>query len=244
MIDKFLGERRGKARSDSGWLGLMAALSVVMIVADMTVDLLLPTDKLWMNIIRTILVLISSYPFFCFGYCVAMRQHDANVQKYAETGVDYVDYRLRYSPTMRMRQSAVFGAILAVLAIITSYSAIYTFVGGVVVASLIGIAGYCRYTEDEKTLRDYDVPDPRDVMDDLDRADRELDKAARDEIRKEEISRRKNAILGSDGDEDGDALDEEDYDGVDSEEDEAPHRMTFSEYAESMEGKNWSQRLK
>lgn len=240
MIDKFLEARREKARSDNSWLGLMLFLSLVMLAADLAVDLMLPTDKLWMNVIRTVLVLISAYPFFCFGYCVTMRQHDANVAKYAETGVDYVDYRLRYSPSMRMRQSAVFGAVLAVLAIITSYSAIYTFVGGVVAASLVGIAGYCRYTPDEKTLRDYDVPDPRDVMDDLDRADRELDKAARDEIRNEEISRRKQVILGS-----------ADYDGMDEsgdedtgDEDAEPHRMTFSEYAESMEGKSWSQRLK
>lgn len=243
MMDKFLEERREKARSDNGWLGLMLFLSLVMLAADLAVDLMLPTDKLWMNAIRTVLVLVSSYPFFCFGYSVVMRQHGANVAKYAETGVDYVDYRLRYSPSMRMRQSAIAGAVLAVLAIITSYSAIYTFVGGVVVASLIGIAAYCRYTPDEKVLRDYDVPDPRDVMDDLDRADRELDKAARAEIREEEIARRKSKILGT-GDGDGD-LDSDDGAGDSAgAEDGEPRRLTFKEYNESMEGKSWSQRLK
>lgn len=208
-IEKILNHYREDARSNTAFLGKSIVLSLIMIAADITVDLLLPTDKIWMNCIRTMLALISSYPFFCFGYSIIMRQHDGNVSKARANDEDYVDYRLRYSPAMRMRQSAVFAAFLALLAIISSYTAIYTLSAGVIIASVFGILGYCRLSDDEMVLQKAQVPDPRDVMEAIDKAEAEINKAAREELKKSMVEERKKRMKSED-DLDDDDLDEED----------------------------------
>lgn len=213
-IEKILNHYREDARSNTAFLGKSIVLSLIMIAADITVDLLLPTNKIWMNCIRTMLALISSYPFFCFGYSIIMRQHDGNVSKARANDEDYVDYRLRYSPAMRMRQSAVFAAFLALLAIVSSYTAIYTLSAGVIIASVFGILGYCRLSDDEMVLQKAQVPDPRDVMEAIDKAEDEINKAAREELKKSMVEERKKQMKAED-DLDDDDLDEEDEDNED-----------------------------
>lgn len=216
-IEKILDHYREDARSSTAFFSKSIILSLIMIAADITVDLLLPTNKIWMNCIRTVLAVISAYPFFCFGYSIIMRQHDGNVAKARSMEEDYVDYRLRYSPSMRMRQSAVFAAFLALLAIISSYTAIYTLSAGVIIASVFGILGYCRLSNDEMVLQKAQVPDPRDVMEAIDKAEAEINKAAREELKKSMVEERKKQMESDDLDDEED--EDEDYDDYDDEED-------------------------
>jgi len=65
-----------------------------------------------------------------------------------------------------MKQSAIVGSIIILLAIITSYTTVYTLCGMLAIIGFISIIFYCRLTPDEKILRQYEVPDPRDIVQD------------------------------------------------------------------------------
>lgn len=176
---------------------------------------------------KTVLAVVTAIPIFIAGYEIACKQHDANITKADDNDEDYFAYRLRYSPSQRLRQSLVFGAVLVLIAIITSYTPVYTVGAAVVVAGVAAIIAYCRLTEDEKILKEQDLPDPRDVMDAADEMDRQITEDAQKELRREEINRRKRAIKrrnqGLDPDDDEDEDYDDDYDDEDYDDEMTPH---------------------
>lgn len=179
------------------------ALSIVVIV----LDVFLPLDWWVSNYIRAFAAIVLAVPMFISGYLLALRQHDGRVARADENGTDYVAFRLRYSYRSRVQQSLIAGSVLALLAIITSYTHIYTLSAAIILAAAYGIVLYCRLTPDEKTLKKYGVPDPRDVMDERDRIVEELEKEARAEVKdemKREIRKEKNKKGKNDGKDDKD----------------------------------------
>lgn len=94
-------------------------------------------------------------------------------------------------------------------------------------AGVAAIIAYCRLTEDEKILKEQDLPDPRDVMDAADEMDRQITEDAQKELRREEINRRKRAIKrsnqGLDPDDDEDEDYDDDYDDEDYDDEMTPH---------------------
>lgn len=239
-FDKFLDNIRVDAENGASMLKKCVVFAVIMIAADVCVDVFVPFDNIWMNIVKTVLAIVTAFPVFVAGYEIACRQHEANVLKVEEENdriheergqddgyydeddedyKDYVSYRLRYSPSQRLRQSLVFGAGLVLIAIVTSYTPVYTVGAAVVVAGVAAIVSYCRLTADEQILKEQNLPDPRDVMDAADEMDRRITKEAEEELRKEEVNRRKRAIRrrnqGLDPDDDYDEDDDYDYDGDD-----------------------------
>ena len=118
------------------------------------------------NMLRTLIAVIGAIPTFLIAHYVTSLQSEANKLKAKNNDVDYFEYRLRYSPATRMKQSAIVGSIIILIAIITSYTTVYTLCGMFSIIGFISIIFYCRLTPDEKILRQYEVPDPRDIVQD------------------------------------------------------------------------------
>lgn len=199
---------RGKG-SGRGTMTRYAVMVGIMFVVCVCVDLFLPKYNTWMNIVRTILAVIAAVPVFMTGYGIAIRQSVSNEKRFndeidreaAEDGVDpdkarendtegllkYQPYRLRYSYSTRLKQALIVGAILASLAILTSFSPVYTFVAACVLAGIFGCVCYCRPTHVEKFYRDNDMQDPRDVRMEEIKRQREITQKALIEIRQHEL---------------------------------------------------------
>jgi hypothetical protein len=168
------------------WYTLVIPTLVVLSIVVTCIDVFLPHITLW-NYVRAFLAVVLSIPVFALGYMVAYKQSEANRKKAEEQGEEYVLYRLRFSPNKRMQQSIILGAILVAIVIVSSFTALYTFCAGIVLASAYGIAAYCRLTEDEKDRKDKGLDDPRDVFEEDQKKDDELTQKALIEIRKEEL---------------------------------------------------------
>lgn len=226
-FDKILDNIRVNASDGASMLTKSIAFSILMTVIDVCVDVFVKFNNVWMNMGKTVLAVVTAIPIFIAGYEIACKQHDANITKADDNDEDYFAYRLRYSPSQRLRQSLVFGAVLVLIAIITSYTPVYTVGAAVVVAGVAAIIAYCRLTEDEKILKEQDLPDPRDVMDAADEMDRQITEDAQKELRREEINRRKRAIKrrnqGLDPDDDEDEDYDDDYDDEDYDDEMTPH---------------------
>lgn len=199
---------RGKV-SGRGMMTKYAIMVGVMFAVCVCVDLFLPKYNTWMNIVRTILAVITAVPVFMTGYGIAIRQSVSNEKRFndeidreaAEDGVDpdkarendtegllkYQPYRLRYSYSTRLKQALIIGAVLAALAILTSFSPVYTFVAACVLAGIFGCVCYCRPTHVEKFYRDNDMQDPRDVRMEEIKRQREITQKALIEIRQQEL---------------------------------------------------------
>lgn len=220
-----LAKLRDDSRGDSSLMPRCIVFAVILMIADVCVDVFLHMDGIWMTMVRTLLAVVTALPLFVIGYELAWRQHDANQEKADEDGERYISYRFRYSASQRLRQSLIFFAVLVLIAIITSYTPVYTIGASIIITGMLGIAAYCRLTDDEKFLRDHDMPDLRDVMEEADRMDNEMTNEAERELRREEINRRKRALrrkrrgLDDDDDDYDDEDDDEDGDYDDDDED-------------------------
>lgn len=180
---------------------MFIALAVVVILA-CAVDIFLPKHSSVFNIIRTVMAFIGAFPMFLTAYYVALKQHDVYVAKAEENDELYNDYRLRYTASTRLKQAIIFCSVLAAIAMMTSFSPIYTIAASVVLAGIFASVVYCRMTPKEQYYRDNDLPDPRDVaLDELEK-DRKLTRDAMIELRKDEIRRKKEKGADSTAEED------------------------------------------
>lgn len=148
------------------YLTICVVVSIISIVFSLIFDRMVTNHEWYFNMLRTLIAVIGAIPTFLITHYVTSLQSNANKLKAKNNDVDYLEYRLRYSPATRMKQSAIVGSIIILIAIITSYTSIYTLCGMLSIIGFISITFYCRLTPDEKILRQYEVPDPRDIVQD------------------------------------------------------------------------------
>jgi hypothetical protein len=199
-ITKFFKDRYKSVKT---LLPITIILSVVLVIVDVVLDLFLP-DQWYANYVRSVAAILTAIPMFSFGYVIVLRQHDGQVAKAIEAGEEYLELRLRYSSRRRFQHSVIAGSVLALLAIVTSYTKIYTATASVILAAVFGLILYCRLTEDEKVLRKYDVPDPRDVLDDRIASERKIEEEASIELKKDELREKSGKTEDEDDSEDND----------------------------------------
>lgn len=148
------------------YLTVCVIVSIISIVFSLIFDRMVTNHEWYWNMLRTLIAVVGAVPTFLIAHYVTSLQSNANKLKAKNNDVDYLEYRLRYSPATRMKQSAIVGSIIILLAIITSYTTVYTLCGMLAIIGFISIIFYCRLTPDEKILRQYEVPDPRDIVQD------------------------------------------------------------------------------
>ena len=164
--------------------GIALVGSGVMTAVAMLVDFLLPMDGVGWGILRAVLALVAGAFYFMVAYAIALFQSDSRAMHYDdnvpvdEVAEPYTPYRLRDSLKQRRRKAYPAMAVIAVIAIASAYSHVYTTLGGVVVASVIALISYIRPTDEEKVFLINNIPDPRDILD------------IREEIEREEIEQK------------------------------------------------------
>lgn len=154
------------SKNRTKYLTTYIVVSIISIIFSLVFDRMITNHEWYWNMLRTLIAVIGAVPTFLIAHYVTSLQSEANKLKAKNNDVDYLEYRLRYSPATRMKQSAIVGSIIILLAIITSYTSIYTLCGMLAIIGFISIIFYCRLTPDEKILRQYEVPDPRDIVQD------------------------------------------------------------------------------
>jgi hypothetical protein len=208
MIETTINKIKQIYTKKSSYLIIGSIITGVLFIIDIIADVTLGSGKNWANYIRCVLALLTAVPLFSTGYMIALKQHDGQVEKAIDTGTEYVEWRLRFSYRKRLQHSIIVGACLALLGIITSYTRVYTISAAVILAGGFALIVYCRLTNDERTLKNYGVPDPRDVLDDSEEAEAQLADEAKQEL-KDEIKRKKK---GQDTEEDNDDQSSDDSD--------------------------------
>lgn len=168
MLEKIVDKIRllEGSKNRTKYLTVCVVVSIISIVFSLIFDRMITNHEWYWNMLRTLIAVIGAIPTFLVAHYVTTLQSEANKLKAKSNDVDYLEYRLRYSPATRMKQSAIVGSIIILLAIITSYTSIYTLCGMLSIIGFISITFYCRLTPDEKILRQYEVPDPRDIVQD------------------------------------------------------------------------------
>ena len=164
IVDKVRELEYSKNRNK--YLTTYIIVSIISIVFSLIFDRMVTNHEWYFNMLRTLIAVIGAVPTFLVVHYVTSLQSNANKLRAKNNDVDYLEYRLRYSPATRMKQSAIVGSIIILLAIITSYTTVYTLCGMFSIIGFISIIFYCRLTPDEKILRQYEVPDPRDIVQD------------------------------------------------------------------------------
>lgn len=164
IVDKIRELEHSKNRTK--YLTTYIIVSIISIVFSLIFDRMVTNHEWYWNMLRTLIAVIGAVPTFLIAHYVTSLQSNANKLKAKNNDVDYLEYRLRYSPATRMKQSAIVGSIIILIAIITSYTTVYTLCGMLAIIGFISIIFYCRLTPDEKILRQYEVPDPRDIVQD------------------------------------------------------------------------------
>lgn len=180
IVDKIRELEHSKNRNK--YLTVCIIVSIISIVFSLIFDRMVTNHEWYFNMLRTLIAVIGAIPTFLIAHYVTSLQSDANKLKAKNNDVDYLEYRLRYSPATRMKQSAIIGSIIILIAIITSYTSIYTLCGMLSIIGFISITFYCRLTPDEKILRQYEVPDPRDIVQDYLNSSEETEDDAEDDI--------------------------------------------------------------
>jgi hypothetical protein len=186
MIEGVIRRLRSTYLNNRGFLIWMIVLTVVLSAGTIAMDVFLPRGWFLSNYVRALAAIITAVPMFSAGYLLAFKQHEGLVEKSRsnEDDGEYIELRLRYSYRVRVQQSIIVGSVLALLGIITSYTKVYTLAAAIIVSAGFGLIVYCRLTDDERTLKKYSVPDPRDVMDERDDAIAELEREAREDAKK------------------------------------------------------------
>lgn len=183
MLEKIVDKIRllEDSKNRTKYLKICAVVSIISIVFSLIFDRMGTNHAWFFNMLRTLIAVIGAIPTFLIAHYVTSLQSNANKLKAKNNDVDYLEYRLRYSPATRMKQSAIVGSIIILIAIITSYTSIYTLCGMLSIIGFISITFYCRLTPDEKILRQYEVPDPRDIVQDYLNSNEEADDEEEDD---------------------------------------------------------------
>lgn len=184
MLEKIVDKIRllEGSKNRTKYLTVCVIVSIISIVFSLIFDRMVTNHEWYFNMLRTLIAVVGAVPTFLIAHYVTSLQSNANKLKAKSNDVDYLEYRLRYSPATRMKQSAIIGSIIILIAIITSYTSIYTLCGMLSIIGFISITFYCRLTPDEKILRQYEVPDPRDIVQDYLNSSEETEDDAEDDI--------------------------------------------------------------
>lgn len=168
MLEKIVDKIRllEGSKNRTKYLTVCVVVSIISIIFSLVFDRMITNHEWYWNMLRTLIAVIGAIPTFLIAHYVTSLQSEANKLKAKNNDVDYLEYRLRYSPATRMKQSAIVGSIIILIAIITSYTTVYTLCGMLAIIGFISTIFYCRLTPDEKILRQYEVPDPRDIVQD------------------------------------------------------------------------------
>lgn len=135
----------------------LGAFTVGIIVVSVLFDIFVPFS-VWGNVARALLVLVEATLFFSIGYLISFFMLLGN----RATNPDYVPLKERYSPSWRLRISAITAAALFFIILSTSHSAVYSLVSSVVVACIMGLIIFISKTPEEEEREFYGIPDKRD----------------------------------------------------------------------------------
>lgn len=121
-------------------------------------DFLLSWEQ-WAIFVRAALVVPTAAAIFVLGYSLAIAYVDYRTGR----DPDYKSWRIKLSPTMRERVSALLAAVLFVLMFAVAQRPGYTFVASLIVAAAVGLFAFMRRTSDELTREAVGLPDVRDL---------------------------------------------------------------------------------
>lgn len=157
MIQSLLDRVRSIIADDKGLVGSIIAI-VVLAAVSVAVDMLAP-ETTWFHYLRAVLALALSAPLFVGGYFLADKQHQANVRKADEDGDVYIPFKSRYLPSQRQNQSIVVVGVMLAIAIVSSFTALYTVGAAVVLATSYAVVAYCSMSDEERELKDIGIDD-------------------------------------------------------------------------------------
>jgi len=150
---------RNQYYANRSQLLILSAAGVILTAAlGFLADFLLPWDQ-WAIFVRAIVAIPASLALFILLYSATL----AYVTYRSRTVENYRTWRVRLSPTMRQRVSAVIGAVLFVLMFAVTMQPGYTFVSSLIIALIIGLFAFMRRTSTEISRDDIGLPDARDV---------------------------------------------------------------------------------
>ncbi len=150
---------RNQYYSNRGQLILLSTAGVILTGAlGFLADFMLPWDQ-WAILVRAVIAIPASISLFVLGYAGTL----AYVNYRSSTVENYRTWRVRLSPTMRQRVSAVIGAVLFVLMFAVTMQPGYTFVSSIIIALVVGLFAFMRRTSTEISRDDIGLPDARDV---------------------------------------------------------------------------------
>lgn len=121
-------------------------------------DFLLSWEQ-WAILVRSALVIPTAGSIFILGYGLTLLYVD--FQSARKPG--YSTWRMRLSPTMRNRISALIGAVLFVLMLAVAQQPGYTLAASFIVALVVGLFAFMRKTSKELTRSTIGLPDVRDA---------------------------------------------------------------------------------
>lgn len=127
-------------------------------LASFGIDFVLPYEG-WGNIVRSVFLVPVSLALYTFLYAVSLFFHYAK-----QAGdPDWQPYRMRWSPSWRLRMSAVIIALMFVLVYANGFRPGYTFTSSLFVVVVITCIAFCRRTRDEIIRDNLGIPDTRDI---------------------------------------------------------------------------------
>lgn len=130
---------------------LMAAISLLA-------DFLLTWEQ-WAILVRSALVIPTAISVFILSYGAVLLYVDFKTSRQPE----YRTWRMRLSPTMRVRVAALIGAVLFVLMFAVAQRPGYTLAASFIVAAVAGLFAFIRKTSKELTRATIGLPDARDA---------------------------------------------------------------------------------
>lgn len=131
---------------------------VVMTAVSFLADFMLSWEQ-WAILVRSALVIPTAASIFILGYGLTLLYVDYKSSRNPE----YSTWRMRLSPTMRNRVSAIIGAILFVLMLAVAQQPGYTLAASFIVAIIVGLFAFMRKTSRELTRSTIGLPDVRDA---------------------------------------------------------------------------------
>ncbi len=135
----------------SVFVGMLSVISFL-------IDFLLPFGS-WYMVIRSLLLVPTALSIFSLSYMISLDLHYIR-QEHTE---GWVPFRLRYSPTWRLRIAAIVFAVLIVFVYASKQAVGYTFFSSVVAASVLALLAFIRTTKQEAQRIKLGIPDSRDL---------------------------------------------------------------------------------
>lgn len=157
---------------------LLAAFLVCALV-DTLVDLFFAMEGP-ANILRSLLLVPTSIAIFSLAYVASIATH----KKRVEENPAWVPYRLRFSPSWRLRMGLITAAVLLVFAQAVPKDTGYTLSSSAIGACVIAIFAFLRRSNAEVAREELGIPDARDVIYDARKREFEREQARKKAAKK------------------------------------------------------------